>query len=123
MQRVREKLPLAFEYIFVDDGSKDGTREIIRGLAAKDDAVRYVSFSRNFGKEAAMYAGLTAATGDLVGLMDVDLQDPPELLLDMYDGIVNEGYDCVACRRTTRKGESKTPPRRKPRRDHSGYFS
>ena len=107
MQGVREKLPLAFEYIFVDDGSKDGTMEKIRGLAAKDDAVRYVSFSRNFGKEAAMYAGLSAATGDLVGLMDVDLQDPPELLLAMYDGIVHEGYDCVACRRTDRKGESK----------------
>lgn len=107
MQKVREKLPVPLEYIFVDDGSKDKTAEILRGLARKDEAVRYVSFSRNFGKEAAIYAGLQEATGDLVGIMDADLQDPPEMLLDMYRGIVCEGYDCVACRRTDRKGESR----------------
>ena len=107
MEETREKLPCDFEYVFVDDGSRDRTLEIVRGLAALDPNVRYVSFSRNFGKEAAILAGLRAANGDLVGLMDVDLQDPPEMLIEMYEGIVNEGYDCVSCRRTDRKGESK----------------
>ena len=105
MQKIVEQLETEFEYIFVNDGSKDKTLSIMRSLAQKDPNVKYVSFSRNFGKEAAMYAGLKAATGDYVGLMDVDLQDPPHLLLEMYNGIVNEGYDCVASRRTTRKGE------------------
>lgn len=107
MQTVRARLDVAFEYIFVDDGSRDATIDKIRALAAQNDEVRYISFSRNFGKEAAIYAGLQAASGDLVGLMDADLQDPPEMLLEMYEGIVREGYDCVACRRTDRKGESK----------------
>lgn len=96
-----------FEIIFIDDGSIDNTLEIIKSLSQKDNSVKYVSFSRNFGKEAAMFAGLEKAKGDFVSIMDVDLQDPPELLLDMYNGIVQEGYDCVATRRTTRNGESK----------------
>ena len=94
-----------FEYIFVNDGSKDKTIDIIRELRAKDNKVRYVSFSRNFGKEAAMFAGLEASEGDYVTLMDADLQDPPALLKQMYDAIKNEGYDSVGTRRVTRKGE------------------
>ena len=94
-----------FEYIFVNDGSKDKTLDIIKQLRAIDDKVRYVSFSRNFGKEAAMFAGLEASTGDYVTLMDADLQDPPSLLKQMYDAIINEGYDSVGTRRVTRKGE------------------
>ncbi len=104
MKPVREKIPEEFEFIFVDDGSKDKTLSIIKDLAKKDKQVRFISFSRNFGKEAAMYAGLKAAMGDFVSLMDVDLQDKPELLIDMYKGITEEGYDCVACKRTKRKG-------------------
>ncbi len=96
---------IQFEYIFVNDGSKDKTLEIIKSLRAQDHKVRYVSFSRNFGKEAAMLAGLEASTGDYVTLMDADLQDPPSLLRQMYDAIVNEGYDSVGTRRVTRKGE------------------
>ena len=94
-----------FEYIFVNDGSKDKTIDIIRELRAKDNKVRYVSFSRNFGKEAAMFAGLEASEGDYVTLMDADLQDPPALLKQMYNAIINEGYDSVGTRRVTRKGE------------------
>lgn len=105
MQEIVNKLNTEFEYVFVNDGSKDKTLDIIKELAKTDSNIKYISFSRNFGKEAALYAGLCNATGDFVGVMDVDLQDPPELLLEMYDGIVNEGYDCVASRRVTRKGE------------------
>lgn len=94
-----------FEYIFVNDGSKDKTLQEIKELREKDDKVRYVSFSRNFGKEAAMFAGLEASTGDYVTLMDADLQDPPKLLKEMYDEIRMNGYDVVATRRVTRKGE------------------
>ena len=94
-----------FEYIFVNDGSKDDTLEEIKELHKKDDKVKFISFSRNFGKEAAMLAGLDKATGDYVTLMDADLQDPPYLLRQMYDIIKNEDYDCVATRRVTRKGE------------------
>ena len=96
-----------FEYIFVNDGSRDRTLEIARSLAKKDKKVRYISFSRNFGKEAAMLAGLEYSKGDFVTVMDADLQDPPKLLVDMYKGITEEGYDCVGTRRTTRKGEPK----------------
>lgn len=94
-----------FEFIFVNDGSRDRTLEIARDLANKDKRVRYISFSRNFGKEAAILAGLDYSLGDYVAIMDADLQDPPSLLHDMYDGIKNEGYDCVATRRVSRKGE------------------
>jgi glycosyltransferase involved in cell wall biosynthesis len=100
-----KEMPVEVEYCFVDDGSKDRTLAEMRELAEKDERVHYVSFSRNFGKEAGLLAGLTLATGDLVVTMDVDLQDPPSLLPEMYKGIVEEGYDCVATRRTTRKGE------------------
>ncbi len=94
-----------FEFIFVNDGSRDRTLEIARDLSHKDKRVRYISFSRNFGKEAAILAGLDYSVGDYVAIMDADLQDPPSLLHEMYDGIKNEGYDCVATRRVSRKGE------------------
>ena len=94
-----------FEYIFVDDGSSDNTLKIMKDLHEKDSKVRYISFSRNFGKESAMYAGLEASTGDFVTLMDADLQDPPALLKEMYDYIKNDGFDIVGTRRVTRKGE------------------
>jgi len=94
-----------FEYIFVNDGSKDKSLEVMKKLYNYDNKVRYVSFSRNFGKEAAMLAGLKAAEGDYVTLMDADLQDPPKILREMFNAIKNEGYDSVATRRVTRKGE------------------
>lgn len=94
-----------FEIILVNDGSKDSTKEIMMELASKDARIKYISFSRNFGKEAAIYAGFSHAKGDLVAMMDADLQDPPSLLPEMYDAIVKEGYDSVATRRVTRKGE------------------
>lgn len=96
---------LNFEFIFVDDGSQDKTLEIIKKLNNKDKRVRYVSFSRNFGKEASMYAGLEVSRGDFVTIMDADLQDPPFLLEEMYNIIDSNGYDCVATRRVNRKGE------------------
>ncbi len=96
---------LDLEFIFVDDGSRDNTLKIVTDLNKKDKRVRYVSFSRNFGKEAAMFAGLEASLGDFVVLMDADLQDPPVLLPEMFRLIEEEGYDCVATRRVTRKGE------------------
>lgn len=105
-EKVLATMPmLEFEYMFVDDGSWDGTLEVMRALAAKDPKVHYVSFSRNFGKEAGMLAGLTEATGDYVVVMDADLQDPPELLPEMYKAVKEEGYDCAATRRVNRKGE------------------
>ena len=94
-----------FEILFVNDGSKDNTLKTIKDLAKKDDQVKYISFSRNFGKEAAIYAGLENATGDYVTLMDADLQDPPSLLKEMYTWVTKEGYDAVGTRRSTRKGE------------------
>ena len=96
-----------FEFIFVDDGSRDGTLRVARELHAQDDRVRYVSFSRNFGKEAGIYAGLQAARGDYVATMDADLQDPPALLPQMLDTLLTGEYDCAATRRTTRKGASR----------------
>lgn len=96
---------LDYELIFVDDGSRDRTIDIIKDLQKKDKKVRFISFSRNFGKEAAMMAGLEASKGDYVTLLDADLQDPPALLKTMYDYIKNAGYDCVGTRRVTRKGE------------------
>lgn len=93
-----------FEFIFVNDGSKDGTVDAVRLLHEKDERVHLVSFSRNFGKEAAIIAGLEKATGDFTVLMDADLQDPPSILPEMY-GYIEEGYDSVATRRVDRKGE------------------
>lgn len=95
-----------FEIIFIDDGSNDKTLDILRELKEKDLRINYISFSRNFGKEAAIYAGLENSSGDFISLMDVDLQDPPYLLIDMYKIIINnENIDCVATRRVSRKGE------------------
>ncbi len=94
-----------FELIFVNDGSSDGTINQLRALARQDVRVRYLSFSRNFGKEAAMYAGLQSATGDYVAVMDVDLQDPPELLPSMYKTLKKEAFDCVGTKRVNRNGE------------------
>lgn len=99
------KIPAEIEYCFVDDGSKDHTLSELRKLNEKDNRVHYISLSRNFGKEAALLAGLETASGDFVVTMDVDLQDPPYLLPEMFRLITEEGYDCVATRRITRKGE------------------
>lgn len=95
-----------FTYIFVDDGSSDATLSKLYGLAKAHPNVRYLSFSRNFGKEAAMYAGLKNSSGDLVIIMDADLQHPPAMIPAMMKGI-EEGYDCSAARRTSRQGESR----------------
>ncbi|MCL2456434.1 MAG: glycosyltransferase family 2 protein, partial [Defluviitaleaceae bacterium] len=91
-----------FEYVFVDDGSQDNTLACLRRLHEKNSAFRYVSFSRNFGKEAAMLAGLEAATGDYIVIIDADLQDSPELIPEMYEIVAGGEYDCVATRRTSR---------------------
>lgn len=98
-----------FEFLFIDDGSRDNTLGKVQSFAQKDSRVKYISFSRNFGKEAGIYAGLENATGDYVVIMDADLQDPPSLLPEMYRAITEEGYDSVGSRRVTRKGE---PPLR-----------
>lgn len=94
-----------YEIILVNDGSRDNTLEVCKQLAATDNNIKYISFSRNFGKESAIYAGLEHSRGDYVVVMDADLQDPPSLLPEMFSYISNEGYDCVATRRVTRKGE------------------
>ncbi len=95
----------SFEFLFINDGSRDDTLTVIKRLREQDDRVRYVSFSRNFGKEAGIFAGLQNAAGSYVAVMDADLQDPPELLPEMYAALVNEDYDCVRTRRVDRKGE------------------
>ena len=103
-----EKWPeLTFEFLFINDGSKDRTLEIFRELADKDKRVRYISFSRNFGKESGMYAGLKNAKGDYVVVMDADLQHPPAFLPEMYGHVKDGEYDCATTRRVNRKGESK----------------
>lgn len=108
MCRVMKEMPeVEFELLFVDDGSTDRTLEILRGWNETDARCRYLSFSRNFGKEAAIYAGLQNAQGDYVATMDVDLQDPPGLLPEMYRILQEEDYDSVATRRSTRTGEPK----------------
>lgn len=96
---------VSFELLFIDDGSKDNTLNVLKELRKNDESVHYVSFSRNFGKEAGIYAGLKKSTGDYVVIMDCDLQDPPSLLADMYRAVTIEGYDSAATRRVTRKGE------------------
>lgn len=103
-EEFREK-SVDMEFIFIDDGSKDKTLDVIKAYADGDERVHFVSFSRNFGKEAAIYAGLQEVKGDYAVLMDADLQDPPALLAQMYTAVKEEGYDSVATRRVTRKGE------------------
>ncbi len=106
LERVRKSMQgVQMEYLFVDDGSKDDTIGQIESLCKVDKKVGYVALSRNFGKEAAIYAGLEHATGDYVALIDADLQDPPSLLPEMYRILKEEEYDSVATRRVTRKGE------------------
>ena len=96
---------LEFEFLFVNDGSKDNTLSILKDMSSQDNRIKYISFSRNFGKESAIYSGLKYSSGDFVSIMDADLQDPPELLKEMYRAIVEEGFDCVATRRSNRDGE------------------
>ena len=105
IKKIRKKMDILIEIIFVNDGSSDKTLSIIKKIVKEDKLVKYISFSRNFGKEAAMLAGLEASTGNYVTIMDVDLQDPPELLPEMVRLIEEEGYDVVGTRRVTRKGE------------------
>ena len=110
MEEIQRVIPLLgndvqVELILVNDGSRDNTLSILRDLSRKHDFVRYASFSRNFGKEAAILAGLSLAKGDYAAVMDADLQDPPALLPDMLNAVREEGYDCAGTRRTTRKGE------------------
>lgn len=106
--KVLQTMPVDYEYWFVDDGSSDATLTEFQQLQADHpETVHYISFSRNFGKEAALYAGLQATTGDYVVVMDVDLQDPPEYLPKMLELITSGNYDCVGTRRTDRTGEAK----------------
>lgn len=108
MKRVMDKMNYVdFEIIFIDDGSRDNTLQIAKDLKAEDKRVGYISFSKNFGKEAAIFAGLENSTGDYVVMMDADLQDPPALLEEMYHYVKEEGYDSIATRRVTREGEPK----------------
>lgn len=107
VQDLKPQINQRLEYIFVDDGSTDETLPELRQLAERDSSVRYISFSRNFGKEAALYAGLKEASGDLVTVMDADLQDPPELLPKMINIIAKGEADCVGTRRADRAGEPK----------------
>lgn len=102
---MKEKYGAEFEYIFVDDGSSDSTAKLIKELSEKYDSVKYVIFSRNFGKEAALFAGLEKSRGDFVAVMDADLQDPPSMLPKMYEAVISGDYDCAAARRVDRKGE------------------
>lgn len=105
VKRISKESKLNLEIIFVNDGSRDDTLKVLKDLAKKDKIVKYISFSRNFGKEAAMWAGINHATGDYVTVMDSDLQDPPAMLPEMVRIIEEEGYDIVGTRRVTRKGE------------------
>ena len=105
VNKVAKTMNYRFEYLFVNDGSKDQTEKILKEYSEKDERVKYINFSRNFGKEAAMYSGLKYATGDFITIMDADLQDPPELLPDMVKILENGYYDIVGTRRVTRKGE------------------
>ena len=100
-----DQMGVNYEFVFVDDGSSDSTLGILRNLAKAHPQVRYVSFSRNFGKEAGIYAGLQYARGEHVALMDADLQDPPSYLPRMYEALQTGKYDNVATRRSTRAGE------------------
>ena len=106
--RVTKDIPEhSFEFLFINDGSKDTTLKVLKDLAQNDERVVYLSFSRNFGKEAAMYAGFCNARGDYIAVMDADMQDPPSLLAEMISILESGEYDSVATRRVTRKGEPK----------------
>ncbi|MCI5835093.1 MAG: glycosyltransferase family 2 protein [Firmicutes bacterium] len=105
IEETLKSMKIDYELIFIDDGSKDKTLEILKNI--KDKHVKYISFSRNFGKEAAIYAGLNECSGDFVATMDVDLQDPPSLIPIMYETLKKEDFDCIGTRRVTRKGEPK----------------
>ncbi len=108
MQQMKdEHSHLTFELLFIDDGSKDKTLSILREMSVHDERVRYISFSRNFGKEAGMFAGLENSKGDYVVVMDADLQHPPAFLPKMYNYVKDGEYDCATTRRISRKGESK----------------
>lgn len=102
---LQEKHGLSCEFLFIDDGSRDGTLKLLRSFSQEDKRVRYLSFSRNFGKEPALYAGFTHAKGDYVVVMDADLQHPPTMLEEMYLSLRDEEYDVAAARRVSRKGE------------------
>ena len=106
-QMKKDNEGLEFEFLFINDGSKDETLGMLRDMARLDKSVRYISFSRNFGKEAGMFAGLENARGDYVVIMDADLQHPPKFIPKMYDYVKNHGYDCATTRRVSRAGESK----------------
>ncbi len=105
LKYLKEISNIDYEILFINDGSKDNTLNILKDLSIKDSSVKYLSFSRNFGKESAMYAGLQNSKGDYVVLMDADLQDPPSFLKKMIEEIEINKYDCVATKRSTRKGE------------------
>lgn len=108
MRKLQElRRDIRIELLFVDDGSADESLQIMKELAKSHEDVEYIALSRNFGKEGALYAGLSKAQGDYVSVMDVDLQDPPKLLVEMYDILQEEEYDCVATKRGDRKGEPK----------------
>ena len=106
INKISKTMKNNFEFIFINDGSKDKTIEVLKKYTKKDKRIKYINFSRNFGKEAAMYAGLEKSTGDYIAIMDADLQDPPSLLPEMLFFLENNiEYDCVGTRRVTRKGE------------------
>ncbi len=107
IKKIQEKMKdnANFEILFVNDGSRDKTLDVLRELSSKNDVIDYISFSRNFGKEAAMYAGLKECSGDYVAIMDADLQDPPSLIPEMFRILEEEDYDSVGTRRVNRKGE------------------
>ena len=106
ISKIRQQLTeISLKLLFINDGSTDNTLAILKKLASSDNSVYYISFSRNFGKEAAIYAGLKNSTSDYTAIMDADLQDPPSLLPSMLHAILEEGYDSVATRRVNRKGE------------------
>ena len=106
MGQMKETYPeLNFELLFIDDGSKDKTLALLRSMSQEDERVRYISFSRNFGKEAGMYAGLENSRGDYVVVMDADLQHPPAFLPKMYEFVKDGEYDCATTRRVSREGE------------------
>lgn len=106
-EEMSQKNDVEFEFLFINDGSRDKTLELLRELAENDKRVRYISFSRNFGKEAGMYAGLQNAKGDYIVVLDADLQHPPKFIPQMYEYVSSGDYDCASTRRISRKGEPK----------------